>query len=49
MTSRKDYRKKNTQGSKYLIIAGVAVIVLACALSRNIKEEYVEGRRQERT
>lgn len=31
MTSRKDYRKKNTQGSKYLIIAGVAVIVLACA------------------
>lgn len=31
MISRKDYRKKNTQGSKYLIIAGVAVIVLACA------------------
>lgn len=31
MTSRKDYRKKNTQGSKYLIITGVAVIFLACA------------------
>ncbi|GHV97035.1 hypothetical protein lacNasYZ03_08620 [Lactobacillus nasalidis] len=31
MTSRKDYRKKNIQGSKYLVIAGVAVIALACA------------------
>ena len=42
MTSRKDYRKKNTQGSKYLIIAGVAVIALACAgiLGHNAYQQH---------
>ncbi len=31
MTSRKDYRKENKQGSKFLIIGGVVAIVAIAA------------------